>query len=120
MAPPRLVGDDRVLRLADVECGGVVGEHVLQEGQRVGAADHEAPHVRHVEQPRPAARGQVLADDAAGVLDRHLPAGEVDDLAAGRDVPFVERCALGSLMIPSSSSDGLPRTGSRSGSPGMP
>ena len=90
-----LVGDDRVLRLADLEGGGVVGQDVLQEGQRVGAADEEAPHVGDVEQAgRPAGR-EVLGDDAAGVVERHLPAGEVDHAPAGRHVALVRAPCAG-------------------------
>ncbi len=37
----------------------------------------------------PASR-EVLADDAARILQRHLPAGELDQLGAQGDVPAVE------------------------------
>ena len=76
-------GDDRVLRLADVERGGVVGEDVLEERQGVGAAEDEAAHVGDVEEPGAAACRQVLGDDARRVLEGHLPAGEVDHLGPG-------------------------------------
>ena len=94
-----LVADDGVLRFADLEGGRVVGEHALQKGQRAGPADHEATHVGDVEQAGVPARGQVLGDDAAGVLDGHLPAGELDDPAAGGDVALVESRALELVAI---------------------
>ena len=75
-----LGGNDRVLGLADVQGAGVVGQHVLQERHGAGAANDETPHVRDVEQAGVLARRQVLLDDA-GVLDRHVPAGEVDHRA---------------------------------------
>ena len=77
-------GHDRVLRLQRVERLGVVGEHVLQERHGAGAAEDEAPHVGDVEESGAAARGQVLGDDARGVLDRHVPAAEVDHAGAER------------------------------------
>jgi hypothetical protein len=89
--PAGLGGHDGVLRLEQVERLGVVGEHVLQEGQGARAAQREAPHVRHVDEPCAAARREVLGDDAGGVLDRHLPAAEVDHLRAKRDVAIVKR-----------------------------
>ena len=44
--------------------------------------------------PGAAARGEVLGDDAAGVLERHLPAAEVDQLGAELAVTVEERGAL--------------------------
>ena len=85
-----LGGHHRVLRLQQVEGFGVVGEHVLQEGRRAGAAQYEAAHVRDVEEAGAAAGGEVLGDDAARVLDRHVPAAEVDHPGAGGDVLRVE------------------------------
>ena len=89
-----LVGDDRVLRLADLERGRVVGEDALQEGQGVGPADQEPAHVGDVEQAGLPAGGEVLGDDAAGVVDGHLPAGEVDHPPGGRQVLVVQDGAL--------------------------
>ena len=47
---------------------------------------------REVEEAGPLAHGAVLLEDA-GVLDRHLPAAEVDDPGPERLVPLVERRA---------------------------
>jgi hypothetical protein len=91
--PARRRGHHGVLRLANLEAGGVVGEHVLEERQGVGPAQGEASHVRDVEETRPPTRRQVLADDARWILDGHLPAGELDQLRAGRRVAREERRA---------------------------
>ena len=80
----------RVLRLQEVERLGVVGQHVLEEGGGAGTAQHEAAHVRDVEQAGAAAGGEVLGDDAGRVLDGHVPAAEVDHPGAGGDVLGVE------------------------------
>ena len=80
----------RVLRLQRIESLGVAGEHMLQERDGAGAAEHEAAHVRDVEETASAPRREVLRDDAGGVLHRHLPAAEVDHLRAGGDVLVVE------------------------------
>ncbi len=85
-----LGGHHRVLRLEQVEGLGVVGEHVLQEGRRARPAQHEAAHVRDVEEAGARAGGEVLGDDAGGVLDRHVPAAEVHHPGAGGDVLRVE------------------------------
>ncbi len=87
-------GHDGVLRLQRIERLGVVGEHVLEEGHGAGAAEDEAPHVTDVEEARPAARGQMLGDDARGVLHRHVPAAEVDHAGAERHVTIVKRGAI--------------------------
>ena len=88
--PAGLGGHHRVLRLERIEGFRVVGEHVLQEGRRAGTAQYEPAHVRDVEKAGAAAGGEVLGDDAARVLDRHVPAAEVHHPGAGGDVLRVE------------------------------
>ncbi len=65
-----------------------------RKGSGAAAAEREAPHVDDVEEARRAARGEVLGDDARGVLEGHLPAAEVDHAGAERHMPVVERRAL--------------------------
>ena len=80
----------RVLSLQEVERLGVVAEHVLQERDRAGTTEHEAAHVRDVEEAGAAASGKVLGDDPGRILDGHVPAAEVDHPGAGGDVLGVE------------------------------
>jgi hypothetical protein len=94
-----LVGDQRVLRAGGtvVECLGVVRERVLEERQRVAAADPKPSHVRHVEDAGVATDGQVLGDRAGRVLEWHLPARERDDPRAELDVAVVEDGPVGGV-----------------------
>jgi hypothetical protein len=46
--------------------------------------------VRHIEDDRAGTTGAVLLEHA-GILDRHLPAAELDELGAERAVLGVER-----------------------------
>ena len=75
------------------EPAGVVGRDVLDRLERVGAGDLDLPHVGDVEQPGPRAHGHVLVGDA-GVLDRHVPAAELDHAGAVGAMPRVERGLL--------------------------
>ena len=72
-----------VLGAADAELRDVVGEDPLEEVQRAGPGRLDLTHMGHVEDARRAAYREVLLDHA-GVLHRHLPAGEVDQASAGR------------------------------------
>ena len=85
-----LVGDDAVLGFVHVQGQHVAGQHVLQEGDRVGALHPQPPHVTHVEEAAAVAGEQVLGDDALRVLDGHLPAAEVHHGGARRKVGVVE------------------------------
>ena len=82
--------DDAVLGLVQVQCQHVAGQHVLQEGHRVGALHPEPAHVAHVEEAAAVPGEQVLGDDALGVLDGHLPAAEVHHGGARLHVGVVE------------------------------
>src|SRR3989475_12308831 len=79
--------------VAHGQLGDVVGRDLLEKGQRVPARDRHPSHVTHVEQPDARPDGLVLLEHAA-VLDRHLPAGEVHQLAARPMVLFDQRSAL--------------------------
>src|SRR5262249_51258830 len=85
-----LVGEQRVLRLADADPVEIVGQRGLQELRRARALDLELAHVRDVEDAAVGSYRLVLWDDAF-VLDRHLPAGERNHPRAEGDVRVVER-----------------------------
>ena len=85
-----LLADDGVLRLADLETGRVVRGDVLDQAERVTAADLELSHVGDVEQAGVIADGPVFGEDAGGVLDRHLEARKGDELRAEPPVLLVE------------------------------
>jgi hypothetical protein len=80
----------RVLRAAALrgQAADVVDGQVLKVIGGAGAADPHAAHVRHVEQARPLTHRAALRQNA-GVLHRHLPAGELDEAAAGLSVGLV-------------------------------
>ena len=63
----------------------VVREQALQQLERLRAARFDLAHVRDVEDPARLAHSAMLGADAL-VLHRHLPAGELDHLRAGRDM----------------------------------
>ena len=85
------VGDERVVRTAGRERGRVVGEDAAERRLRPGAPEPEPAHVGDVEETRVPAGREVLRDDPAPVLDRHIPPRKVDPPAAVRPVPVVER-----------------------------
>ena len=87
-----LAAKHAVLSAADGDRGDVVGEQPLQQRERAGAAGFDLAHVRDVEDPAGLAHGHVLLAHA-GVLDRHLPAGELNELCAGGEVALVQDCA---------------------------
>src|SRR5262249_25995432 len=84
-----LVADQAVAGLEVLHGGGVVGPDVLDQRQAVGPGEGEPAHVADVEHAGPGADGGVLVDDGA-VLDRHLPAGEIDEAPAVGGVPLVQ------------------------------
>ena len=65
--------------------GDVVGEQPLQQRQRLGPRRFDLAHVRDVEDPAGFSHGHVLLQDAP-ILDRHLPAGELDEPGPGGPV----------------------------------
>jgi len=76
------LADRRVERRVVAEGSHVIGDEVLDGVEGLGAADVDPAHVADVKDPPVAAHGFVLGDDAL-ILDRHLPAGEVDQPAFG-------------------------------------
>ena len=82
---PSGVVQRRILRLPDLQLGGVVARDPLDGGQRVLAGDLDLAHVADVEQAGARAHGQVLVGDA-GILDGHVPAAERHHAGAERDV----------------------------------
>src|ERR1035437_2780846 len=88
-----LVAHQRVLALTGRQLAEVVGEGMIEESLRAGAADQDLAHVRDVKHAGCLAHGQVLVGDA-GVLHRHLPAAEFDELAAQPLVSRVKRRAF--------------------------
>ena len=87
-------GDHGVLRPSGPQGGRVVRQDLLEQRQRAGAPEHEAPHVGDVEQSRVPPGAQVLVDDARGVLDGHFPAPELDHAGTEGNVAFVQWCAF--------------------------
>ncbi len=94
-AAARLVAAQRVLRLARADLAQVVGEPVVHEVDRTRTPDDPLAQVADVEDPHGLPHGDVLLEHAAArVLDRHVPAAEVGELGAERDVAVVQ----GSLL----------------------
>ena len=85
-----LIWNHRVLTLSNFQRGGVIRQNVLQEWQRLAAFDNKAPHVRYIEKARLPARGQMLMNNAVGILNRHLPAAEFHQLSAQLAMTIVE------------------------------
>ena len=83
-------GQRRVLNLPDLQLAGIVAGDVLDRGQRVFAGNLDLAHVRHVEQARRGAHGQVFGRDAR-ILDRHVPAAKRNHAGAKRHVRVVQR-----------------------------
>src|SRR2546421_10518524 len=80
---------DRVLGAALGDPAHVGREHPLEELERLRTAGLDLTHVRDVEDPDVAPHREVLLSDA-GVLDRHLPPRERDQLGPGGDVTLME------------------------------
>src|SRR5438128_3217579 len=87
------VAHHRVVGVDHGQLGGVCGRDRLETGHRAAARDRHPAHVTHVEQPDGRPDGLVLLEHAA-VLDWHLPAGEVHQLAACQTVLLDQRSAL--------------------------
>lgn len=70
-----VIEHDGVLPLADVQFIDVIGQHGVQPCSRCGAGHRELAHVGDVKDAAGFAHGFVFVQDA-GVLHRHVPAGE--------------------------------------------
>ncbi len=88
------VREQRVALLPGREADDVAGHQRLERRGGVGAGEPYLPHVRDVEQRRRLAALAVLGEDAAGVVDRHLVAGERHHLRAEVAVQRVQRGGL--------------------------
>ena len=64
------------------------------EDWRRRTAQADLPHVRNIEEPGLGAGMEMLGDDAAGVLHRHLIAGEGDHAGTARAVQIEKRSML--------------------------
>ncbi len=73
-----LIAQQAVLGRTWLQRGEIAGDHLLQEGQRARALDHDLAHVGDVEQAGVLADGGVLLESAGGVLHWQQPAGELD------------------------------------------
>jgi hypothetical protein len=77
-----------------IELRDVVRERVAEEVARTGTEDLDHAHVRHVEHARGAPHGMVLLDLGA-VVERHLPACEVDEFRPRLPVDRVQHGRVG-------------------------
>ena len=84
------VKEKRVLTRADRELVDVVGKYEIQPLARAAAFDDELAHVRNVEDADIVPHCLMFLDDA-GVLHRHKPASEWNDLRAEPQVLLVKR-----------------------------
>jgi hypothetical protein len=69
------------MRLPALKLRGIVHADVLNGIERLGTANEDVAHVADIEDADTGADGHVLGDQA-GVLDRHVPAAEIDHLGA--------------------------------------
>ena len=80
-----------IQRLAVVlELGHVVGHQLLQEFANALAREIDDRHVRYVEHAGTLANGEMLLF-LRTIVQRHVPAAEIDDTRAGFDVLVIER-----------------------------
>ena len=107
--PAAIVEQQIILGLGHFHACNVVGGNALAEFHGIRALNFDLAHVADVEQPRPAAHGQMLLDNAA-ILDRHFPAGELHDSRARPTVRGVERSSFQTLrhIRPAKSRERLP------------
>jgi hypothetical protein len=85
------VGEEGVSLLAGDQVDDIDRHERFERARGVVADQAQLAHVRHVEQCCRLAAVLVLGNDAAGVVDRHLVAGELDHLGAEFEVQRVER-----------------------------
>ena len=85
----------RILRLPNRQPRSVIHGNVLHGGQRLRPRQANVAHVADIENAHAGAHRHVLVDDAAadrrGILDRHVPAIEVDHLRAHLAMDGVQR-----------------------------
>ena len=85
----------RVVQHAGVECttrrfqlGNVIGQQILQIPQRAGTLEIDNRHVRDIKHTGIATDGMMLID-LRPVMQRHVPATEIDNARIGGDVTFI-------------------------------
>ena len=74
----------------DGQLGRIVHGEGLDRSQRARAAELNIAHVADVKEPHAGADGHVLRGNA-GVLDRHVPAAEIDHFGSELPVDTMER-----------------------------
>ena len=89
---PALVGQHGVAHAAGREIADIARHQRLQRARPAVAANRELPHMRDIEQRSRAPRMQMLFDDPAGELDRHVIAGERRHSGAEGAVQIGQRC----------------------------
>ena len=81
------------MRLTIIERAHFVTGQVLKCFLSVRTGDPYLSHVTHIEEPHPFADGYMLSDYSR-VLNRHLPARELNDLSTKAKVLIVQRGLL--------------------------
>ena len=76
------VTDHRILRVQRLKRRDIIGGDRLQESQGAWPIDHDTAHMTHVEQPGLGPDRLVLIHHPT-ILDRHFPAGEINELGTG-------------------------------------
>lgn len=81
--PSSRIADHGILRMMDRHVCHVIGGHALQKRRGAFTCDGDSSHMTDVEQTCPGTYRLVFIDDA-GVLDGHLPSGEINQLGVAR------------------------------------
>jgi hypothetical protein len=81
--------DESRPHLAELECRDVVRQQPVEQATGVRSGESQTSHMSDVKQPGASPDGVMLVRDRR-VLDRHVPAGEVDEPGAVGGVPIVE------------------------------
>jgi hypothetical protein len=87
----RVVAAQGVLGPARLDASEVVAQRGVDERPGTRSGHPRLAEVADVEEADPRAYGAVLGEHATGVLQRHLPAAELGELRAERDVTVVQR-----------------------------
>ena len=80
-----------IAHLAVAHGGKVIGEQLLEIGQRVGSLVEHLAHMAHIEQAAGLTHGHVLADDTRGILHRQHIARKGHHAALQRHMTVVQR-----------------------------
>ena len=85
------VGEQGIGLAVDPQAMDIHGHQFFQHGGSALTLDQHLPHVGNVEQPRGSPGVQVLPDNAAGVLYRHVVAGKGHHFGAQFPVQCIQR-----------------------------